>query len=81
MSDQPIIDRTGRLDLLAQDGLGQLADRLGAHFGFGLRVILQPVINRFVRENVERTKMPVTPEAIAERMGLLRPPKRQRGKG
>ena len=81
MSEQPIIDRTGRLDLLAQDGLGQLADRLGSHFGIGLRAFLQPVINRFVKENVDRTRMPVTPEAIAERMGILQRQNRKRGKG
>jgi len=65
MSDQPT-DRTGRFDLLVKDGLGMLADRLG------IRAHVQPVIDRFVDEQVVEHKMPVTPEAIAEHMGLLK---------
>lgn len=43
-----------------------LADRLG------IRRHVQPVIDRFVDEKVESHKMPVTPEAIAEELGILR---------
>ncbi len=72
MSDQ---SRVGRFDLLVKDGLGMLADRLG------IRPHVQPVIDRFVDENVERSKMPVTPVALAEHIGLLKKqnPNRHRG--
>lgn len=69
----PAPDRTGRLDLLATDGLGRLADNLGARFGLPLRPFLQPVIDRFVAEKVTSERLPVTPEEIAERMGILEP--------
>ncbi len=71
--------RKGRLDLLFQDGLGQFADVLDRRMGIGLRGIVQPVINRFVSENVSKHQVPVTPEEIAEHMGILRkPPKKVR---
>lgn len=66
------INKVGRLDIAASEGLGRLADALGANFGIPLRPMLQGVIDRFVSENVTDKKLPVTPEAIAERMGILK---------
>ena len=63
-------NRTGRLDLLVKDGLGMLADKMG------IRSHVQPVIDRFVDEQCEQNKVPVTPEAIAEHMGLLKKKKK-----
>ncbi len=79
MSDQTTpVDRTGRLDLLAQDGLGQLADWLGSRIGIPIRPHVQPVIDRFVREKVDHHRMPVTPTEIAERVGILENPARKK---
>lgn len=72
------VDRKGRLDLLAADGLGSIVDRIGAQFGIPLRKHVQPVIDRFVRENI--SGKPVTPESIAEDMGLLKRQRRIGGK-
>lgn len=69
-------DRTGRLDLLVKEGLGMLADRIGLP-----RAHVQRVIDRFVDENIEHHKVPVSPEEIAENMGLLRKPKKIRTGG
>ncbi len=71
MSDQPT-DRTGRFDLLVKDGLGMLADRIG------IRPHVQPVIDRFVDENIDKHRVPVTPEEVAERMGILKRRNRRR---
>ena len=59
-------NRQGRIDLLIKDGLGMIFDR------FGIRHHAQPVIDRFVDEQVEINKVPVTPIQIAEHIGLLR---------
>jgi hypothetical protein len=65
-------NRTGRVDLLVKDGLGMIADR------FGVRDHVQRIIDRFVDENIERNRVPVSPEEIAENMGILRKRKRSR---
>lgn len=65
-------DRRGRLDLLIQDGLGMVADRIG------IREHAQPLIDRFVNEKVKEHRIPVTPIEVAEHCGLLKktkPPK------
>jgi hypothetical protein len=62
-----VSDRTGRLDLLVKDGLGQIADR------FGVRGAAQSAIDRFVDERVTRERIPVTLEEMLERIGILKP--------
>lgn len=60
MSDQH------RLDWTIQHGLEAFAQKLG------LGNVLNPVIKRFVDENVRTHRIPVTAEEIAEEMGILR---------
>ncbi len=60
-------NRAGRLDLLIKDGFGLVAERLG------IREHAQPVIDRFVDQNVRENRVPVTPMEICERLGLLKP--------
>lgn len=68
MSDTP------RLDWTIQHGLEAFAQKLG------LGNVMNPVIKRFVDENVRTHRIPVTAEEIAEEMGLLRKnPKPQGG--
>ena len=70
MSDE---SRVGRLDLLAQEGLGRICAEVGRRLGFpSLREHVQPVIDRYVAENVTRHRIPVTPVDLAEEMGLIR---------
>lgn len=61
------MSKEGRLDLLVSEGLGRIAEKIGLR-----RNVAQPLIDRFVQENVTRHKMPVTPEQIAEEIGLLK---------
>ena len=63
-------DRAGRLDLLIKDGFGLFAERLG------IRRQAQPVIDRFVEEQIQRNRVPVTPVEIFERLGILKNPKK-----
>ncbi len=59
-----------RLDWIIQHGLEAFAQRIG------LGNLVNPVIKRFVDENVRNHKIPVTAEEIAEEMGLLKRTKR-----
>lgn len=69
--------RTGRVDQLAGGIFNRLADMLCGEAA-AARSEVQPVIDRFVKENFPSESIDLSAESIAEKLGILKPAPRRK---
>lgn len=72
----PSMDRKGRLDLLVEDCINKTIQEFGQRNGIvGLENNFSGLVKRFVSDNFPAEA--VTPEAIAEKLGLIKKTKKE----